>query len=126
MRFLSLPISSCERKKSVHGFAGWRPLAAGLTVLLLCGELTGSAVQMLRGLDGEFGFQDREDYAAFRRRGAALLGALDTVAEEEGFYRVENATARNSNDGMSVGYHAVSHYSSLSINGPSGCWESWE
>lgn len=90
------------------------PLAAGLTVLLLCGELTGSAVQMLRGLDGEFGFQDREDYAAFRRRGAALLGALDTVAEEDGFYRVENATARNSNDGMSVGYHAVSHYSSLS------------
>ena len=25
---------------------------------------------------------------------------------------MENATARNSNDGMSVGYHAVSHYSS--------------
>lgn len=90
------------------------PVAAGLTALLLCGELTGSAVQMLRGLDGEFGFQDRDDYAAFRQRGAALMSALDTVAGEEGFYRVENATARNSNDGMSIGYPAVSHYSSLS------------
>ena len=90
------------------------PVAAGLTVLLLCGELTGSALVMLKGLDAQFGFENREDYAAFRHRGRQLMEALATVAEEDRFYRVENATARNSNDGLSIGYHAVSHYSSLS------------
>lgn len=91
-----------------------RPVAAGLMALLLCAELTGSSLRMLKGLDGQFGFEDRDAYTAFRERGASLMAALDTVAEDDGFYRVENATARNSNDGLSIGYPAVSHYSSLS------------
>lgn len=90
------------------------PVAAGLTALLFCGELASSAVVMLKGLDSQFGFENREAYTDFRLRGCQLMEALASVAEEDGFYRVENATARNSNDGLSIGYHAVSHYSSLS------------
>lgn len=93
-----------------------RRVRAGLLAALVCGasaETLFNARAVLRGLDGQFGFVEREDYAAFTRRNAELTALLDRQ-EDDGFCRVENATARDANDGLDAGYHAVSHYSSLS------------
>lgn len=93
-----------------------RMAARGLPLLLavcVCAELTGSALRVLGGLDEELHFVPRAEYTAFTARSAQLKNALRQV-EEDGFHRVENATARDANDGLSTGYPAVSHYSSLS------------
>lgn len=84
-----------------------------LTAVVFCGELTLNAVQVLTGLDQDQGFWKRGTYTAYHERQQGLMDALGTVAEE-GFYRVENATARDANDGLTAGYPSVSHYSSLS------------
>ena len=87
-----------------------------LSVVLLCvvtAEMACSAVRQLNGLDRQFGFENKETYAAFLERGQALVQAQKSLGDD-GFYRVENSTARNANDGLSLGYPSVSHYSSLS------------
>lgn len=56
---------------------------------------------------------ERRNYTDYTARNAALTALLD-AQNDDGFYRVENSTARNSNDGMNAGYRALSHYSSLS------------
>lgn len=87
-----------------------------LSVMLLCAvttEMAFSAVRQLNGLDRQFGFEEKETYAAFLERGQALVQAQQALGDD-GFYRIENSTARNANDGLSLGYPAVSHYSSLS------------
>lgn len=86
------------------------------TVLLVLAVATQSVlggVSVLRGLDEQLHFEQAEDYPAFRARSKQLVALLDTV-DDGTFYRVGNATARNANDGLSAGYHAMSHYSSLS------------
>lgn len=95
--------------------AARRARAAVLSVLLCltAAETLWNTKAVLDGLDNEFRFVEREEYAAFTQRSAALVSLLEQQ-EESGFFRVENATARNANDGLSAGYHAVSHYSSLS------------
>ena len=93
--------------------AGLRRTVAVTAALLVCGELVFSAVRMLEGLDKDLRFTLREDYAAYTRRNESLTAALDTLGDD-GFYRVENSTARDANDGLAAGYHAVSHYSSVS------------
>lgn len=87
-----------------------------LSAVLLCAitaEMACSAVHQLNGLDRQFGFEKKETYTAFLERGQALVRAQESLGDD-GFYRIENSTARNANDGLSLGYPAVSHYSSLS------------
>ena len=60
------------------------PLAAGLTVLLLCGELTGSAVRMLRDWMGSSAFRTGRTTPPSAGGVRPFWGALDTVAEEGG------------------------------------------
>lgn len=93
-----------------------RLLKPGTLLLLLTVvsvEMVSNAVVVLRGLDAQLGFPKREEYAAFSKRGTALKTATQEIAGTS-FYRMENSTARNANDGLSIGYHSLSHYSSLS------------
>lgn len=93
-----------------------RLLKPGTLLLLLVVvsvEVISNSLIVLRGLDAQLGFPKREEYAAFSKRGTALKTATQEIADT-GFYRVENSTARNANDGLSIGYRAMSHYSSLS------------
>lgn len=76
-------------------------------------ELLFNATAILNGLDDQFRFVERQNYTDYTARNAQLTALLD-AQNDSGFYRVENSTARNSNDGMNAGYHALSHYSSLS------------
>lgn len=89
--------------------------AALLLFLTVCvaGETLFNAAAILDGLDSQFGFVDRQDFTNYLDRNSHLTDLLATQ-EDAGFYRVENSTARNANDGMDAGYHAMSHYSSLS------------
>lgn len=93
---------------------GFRRALSGVLLAAVCVEVTGSALQSLRGLDKEMHFTLREDYAAYMERNQNLMESLNSLGDNEGFYRVENAVARDANDGLHAGYHAVSHYSSVS------------
>lgn len=84
-----------------------------LLTLCVTAEVLGNTAAILEGLDGQFGFVERQNFADYLERNSHLTALLDEQ-EDDGFYRVENSTARNANDGMDAGYHAMSHYSSLS------------
>ncbi len=95
--------------------AGRRVRGVLLAVLVagIPAEAAFSAGRTLDGLDRQLHFVDHADYTAFVDR-CRELTALLPEEDPMDFYRVENSTARNANDGISAGYHAVSHYSSLS------------
>ncbi len=93
--------------------------AAMLLVLLVSAELVGNTVASFNNLDTELGFEYHTQYKEFYHYKSELADAIQKAAERDGlaadvFFRTENTLARNANDGMSVGYHAVSHYSSFS------------
>lgn len=90
-----------------------RRALAALLVAAVSVELLFNATAILNGLDDQFRFVERQNYTDYTARNAQLTALLD-AQNDSGFYRVENSTARNSNDGMNAGYHALSHYSSLS------------
>jgi len=97
----------------------WRHTAVLLLALAVLAELLGNTVATFKNLDTELGFEERESYASFIDRGNQMLTALNLADKQNGtsgskFYRAENTHARNPNEGMSVGYHAASHYSSFS------------
>ncbi|MDD3832926.1 MAG: YfhO family protein [Oscillospiraceae bacterium] len=99
----------------VPGRYGFRRVALPLLALCVGAELIGNTVSIMNSLDGELQFSNRADYVSFMNKGEDIRAALKQVEGEEGsFYRVENTNARNANDGMSVGYHSLSHYSSFS------------
>lgn len=91
-----------------------------LMALCIAVELTGNTLASLRNLDKEMHFEKRSTYASYFKQGNELKNALknavarDADIKSDDFFRVENSRARNANDGMSSGYHAVSHYSSFS------------
>ena len=90
-----------------------RHLTAIALVAAVAGQMLLGGVYTLQELDKQLHFESDGDYPTFRQRSAALVSLLDIV-DDGTFYRVGNSTARNANDGLSAGYHAVSHYSSLS------------
>lgn len=90
-----------------------RRLLMLLLVVVVSGEMVGNALHTLTGLNKELGFVKREAYVSYRKNSDERMDVLETLGES-GFFRVENAMARDSNDGLAAGYHAVSHYSSVS------------
>ena len=90
-----------------------RPGSLLLLLIVVSAEAVSNSLIVLHGLDKQLGFPEREEYVTFSQRGAALKSETQKIAQD-GFYRLENSTARNANDGLSIGYHSLSHYSSLS------------
>ncbi len=95
--------------------------ALGLLAVAVPLELAGNALSVLRSLDGELGFESRRTFAAYLEETAAQDRLLESAAVPGGdalaashFYRVEDRTARNPNDGFVRGLPSLSHYSSLS------------
>lgn len=84
-----------------------------LLVVVVSGEMVGNALHTLTGLNKELGFVKRAAYTNYRKNSDERMAVLETLGDP-GFFRVENAMARDSNDGLAAGYHAVSHYSSVS------------
>jgi uncharacterized membrane protein YfhO len=96
-----------------------RNISALLLVLVVSIELIANTAATFKNLDLELGFEERESYANYYKRGIAIRDAIDKAdnldsTPKNEFYRVENSNARNANDGMATGYRAVSHYSSFS------------
>ena len=84
-----------------------------VTVVVCFAELGINTLAVLKGMDAQFGFGGRQEYADFMETGLQrndLIHSLDDTS----FYRVENDYPRNANDGFSGRYHGISHYSSMS------------
>ncbi len=81
-------------------------------------ELAGNTLDVLHSLDEELGFQARSTFASYLEKTEKQAGQVAALAREEGaagtFYRVEDRTPYNPNDGLVRGLPALSHYSSLS------------
>lgn len=92
-----------------------RRLLAGVMGFLIlvccCTEMFGNGNQMVRRLDDELGYDNREDYVGFYEAVSPVIAELES--RDGGWYRVENQTMRNSNDALSLGYHGMAHYSSF-------------
>lgn len=67
-----------------------------------------NGVEILRGLDREFGYKSIAEYRQFRQDKSELLPDM------EGFYRVNSMekTDRTFNDALGFDYNGISHYSS--------------
>lgn len=97
-----------------------RRAAAALLALCVWAELGGNTLTLFRGLDNELRFENRESYVSHYERGLKMKDALKKAdiqnadLDSSEFFRVESLSARNANDGMSIGYHSLSHYSSFS------------
>ena len=89
-------------------------MAGALSLLLLasaCLEGLFNASLLLGAMDSQFGYENRESYEKNVTKTAALL--KETYSRDLGWFRMENKDMRNVNDALSVGYNAVSHYSSF-------------
>ena len=86
-------------------------------LLLVCtlSELSISAGIMIQGMDAELQYHDREEYRLFTETYQPAAAYIQ--AQDPGFYRMENIDRRSSNDGYTLRYNGVSHYSSFSHQG---------
>ena len=84
-----------------------------LWVLLLsvCFESFANSAVLVKEMDKQFSYQSRESYVRNVTRASAL--SEQAYSRDLGWYRLENTAGRNVNDALSVGYNAVSHYSSF-------------
>lgn len=83
-------------------------LSLALTVLL-CAELGYNACAILRGVDGQFGYESYSAYYGYYTANEALLAHT----EDGGFYRVGATSDRGFNSPLSFGYAGITHYSSV-------------
>ena len=90
---------------------GVRTVTALLLGVLLISELQ-------RNADFTYGFLsgNADTQSGFAARINAVKPVVDALAETDGdFYRMENLTPREQNDGMMYGYRGVTHYSSAGM-----------
>lgn len=85
-----------------------RLLTAALAVLL-CAELGVNTYVILRGVDGQFGYESYTDYLSYYSSNEELL----THTEDDTFYRVGATEDRGFNSPLSFGYAGITHYSSV-------------
>lgn len=98
-----LAVMRIKNKKNLFAIAG---------VLLICiatvTELTCNAIVLYR-IQGTW---HRDDNSYFVKMVEDTTPAVEAAKEDKSFYRMENATPRESNDSMMYDYHCVTHYSS--------------
>ena len=82
---------------------------SALLTLLLCGELFFNGFSILKGVDGQFGYESYTAYHDYYTINEELLSHM----EEDGFYRVGAASDRGFNSPLSFGYNGITHYSSV-------------
>lgn len=86
------------------------PYICCVFIALTCVELTANGLEMLKGIDGEFGYTDYSEYSSDIE---GIGAAADYIkARDDGFYRAEKTFLRSDNDGMSFGLKGMTHYSS--------------
>jgi uncharacterized membrane protein YfhO len=66
---------------------------------------------IIRAVDNEFHYPDRVSYSRIHYQ---LQNVVSMISEQSaGFFRIEKTFSRSFNDSLGIGYHGVSHYSSL-------------
>lgn len=85
-------------------------ISLGIVLLTLAtvAELTLNAVYVY----AVQGIMDTEKRGEFAQLTVDMKNAMETVNRDKSFYRVENITPREQNDGMMYDYHPITHYSS--------------
>ncbi len=81
-----------------------------MLLAILLTEMISNGVFLMKGLDREFGYRQREDYE--------ITSLVDDMADEiyaydpSPFYRIEKTDLRTDNDALNAGYPGITHYSS--------------
>lgn len=91
-----------------------RPYICAALLIITCGELILNGSRTISGLNGEFEYIPKDEYARTVRD---IYGMTDFLKEHDnGFYRAEKTFSRTDNDAMSFGYNGMTHYSSTYNN----------
>jgi uncharacterized membrane protein YfhO len=96
--------------------AAVRRTAAVLAVLTVCAECWYTTGAYINGMDSELHYETRASYSDFYNNTKEVIDKIQK-SDSDVFYRIENLNKRNSNDGLSLGYHSFAHYSSFSNQG---------
>lgn len=104
-------ICMAARSYAAKGFDARRGVTAALLIVMLL-DLSWGGVRLLRGLDGEFGYDDEAEYVYFRREKEALLSGIS----DDGFFRVRSSVDRSKNDAIGFDYNGTTHYSSAYLS----------
>ncbi len=92
---------SCGRAKDV---------GRAFLMAICCGELFVAGLSDLVALDYDVVFSNRQPYADFMARFRPAVE--DTLAEDDGLYRMEKTVHRKVNDNMALGIRGISHSTS--------------
>jgi len=88
----------------------WAVILSLLLLIMSSVEMYFNTEMLVRGLDNQFYFNDREAYVNFRDE---LIPLIENVKNsDKGFYRMEKTFERSKNDSIGLGYNAITHYSS--------------
>ena len=86
------------------------PYVYAALLVITCSELILNGYTTINGLNREFEFKSRGEYA---KQVETVGKAVDFVRErDKGLYRMEKTFSRTDNDSMSFGYNGMTHYSS--------------
>ncbi|MCR5179263.1 MAG: YfhO family protein [Lachnospiraceae bacterium] len=106
----SLTDSGFGGKNRIHGRAFASAMALMLGLMLI--------VELMRNADFTYNIlsENADTAGAFAAEINAVKPVVDRLSETDGdFYRMENLTPRQQNDGMMYGYCGVTHYSSAGM-----------
>ncbi len=87
-----------------------RDVGKAFLMAICCGELFVAGLSDLVALDYDVVFSNRQPYADFMARFRPAVE--DTLAEDDGLYRMEKTVHRKVNDNMALGIRGISHSTS--------------
>ncbi len=102
------------RSLTAMSWKWWRKgcLAAVAVILcFVCLDLKKNGDGLIAGLDQEFGYRSMEEYQAFLDKAYPMVKSIQE--KDGGFYRMNQSFEFSKNDSMLLGYHGMTHYSSI-------------